>query len=231
MTLNQRLSCLPQPWDDLAGGVPLRHDRRHLQFLWHLLLHLLLSLFQLLPVKHELSILYQRPSEMDEWTGIKVLDQNEQDLLRHELINRSVWINLKLPCPKHLQGTLSLDVCWQRKPLCGLCLEAWEGAAAFRDQRKVFPSSIVVLPQHCYRILVVDQIDAQVASAGGGKWIEIETLLAGCFCCASTRSENTIDFDSCDILESLRTLQMLPSSHVTHHSSWGDGTVQQFSLL
>ena len=61
-------------------------------------------------------------------------------LLSHELIQRSVWIYLKLSCSKNLSNKVKYccwlgPSIWFEQPLCGLCLAASEGVAAFVGQR------------------------------------------------------------------------------------------------
>ena len=100
------------------------------------------------------------------------------NLLCHELIDRSVRVNLQLPCPKHLQNILlhafAATSCWVVlwQPLCGLCPGASEEAVAFVAQRKGFPSSSVSLHHHCYKIVPDDDAshdDAVVAAVKGEK--------------------------------------------------------------
>ena len=105
--------------------------------------------------------------------------QCERNLLCHELIDRSVRLDLELPRPKYLRNkeyrTCATSQLWQ--PLCDLCLAASAEAAASVAQRKEFPSSILgALLHHCYRgVPDHARSHAEVAVEEGEKMIRTET--------------------------------------------------------
>ena len=102
------------------------------------------------------------------------------NLLCHELVDRSVRLDLELPRPKYLWNkeyrTCATSLLWQ--PLCDLCLAASAAAAASVAQRKEFLSSRLgaLLLHRCYRV-VPDHVTshAEVAVEEGEKMKRTET--------------------------------------------------------